>query len=461
LRPPSPRRTATSTPTASGDPSSRADAAAKAVARAAATRLFRETIRVGTPYQSLRGALAGPSHSGVLLDTANSVFVLDELHAYDPHRLGFILASARMWEHLGGRVAVLSATLPARLAELFRHALTQPVAEVDSPDLGLPPRHRLSTRSHHLTDPATLDEIRDRLARDESVLVVANNVAHALTLFEELAPAVQDRHGPEAAALLHSRFRRGDRLAIEERVTNRYRTGAARSPGLLVATQVVEVSLNVDFDVLFTAAAPLEALLQRFGRVNRVAARPPADVIVHEPAWTTRRGTNDEFADGVYERAPVEAAWDLLTAHDGTLVDESDATTWLNTIYDTAWGTRWYDDVLAHCDLFRERFLRFEYPFNDRSQLTETFDALFDGTEAILVGDMDAYADALDQGATEAAGRLLADEHLIPMPHWAARLTRWEKKLRVRVIDGDYHPESGLLSVRGEPAQTYRLGELV
>ncbi|MGH3993207.1 MAG: hypothetical protein ACRDSN_12185, partial [Pseudonocardiaceae bacterium] len=63
-----------------------------------------------------------------------------------------------------------------------------------------------------------------------------------------------------------------------------------RRPGILVATQVVEVSLDVDFDVLHTSGAPLDALLQRFGRVNRLGARPPTPVVVHPPTYRPRRG---------------------------------------------------------------------------------------------------------------------------------------------------------------------------
>ncbi|MDX3213987.1 CRISPR-associated helicase Cas3' [Streptomyces sp. ME02-6991-2B] len=443
----------------------RADAAAKAVSRAAATKLFRESIRIGTPYQLLRAALAGPAHSGILVDAANSVFVLDELHAYDARRLGFILASARLWEHLGGRIAVLSATLPKKLAELLTDTLATTPVTVDAPDLGLPSRHRLRTRDHHLTDPQAVQEIRHRLDRDESVLVVANNVAHALQLYDELAPSVHERHGPQAALLLHSRFKRGDRMTIEDNITRRFGTRTAdnhahRQPGLLVATQVVEVSLDVDFDALFTAAAPLEALLQRFGRINRVAARPPADVIVHHPAWTTRRGQNGEYADGIYPREPVEKAWEILHSHADQAIDETDATGWLDTVYDTDWGTQWHADVILHRDQFERAFLHFDYPFDDRDQLTETFDELFDGTEAILAEDREDYTAALNE-AKGAAGRLLADEYLIPMPHWAGPLSRYERTLKVRIIDGDYTPTRGLLAVRGLPQQTYQPGTVL
>ncbi|GAA1244984.1 CRISPR-associated helicase/endonuclease Cas3 [Kitasatospora nipponensis] len=442
-----------------------ADAAAKALARAAATRLTKETTRVGTPYQLLRAALAGPAHAGLLVDAANSVFILDELHAYDPRRLGYILAAAKLWERLGGRIAVVSATLPDVLAELFSTNLASPTRLVDAPDLALPDRHRLAVRPHHLTDPQTVDEIRESLDRGQSVLVVANNVAHARDLFAELAPHARERHGDDAALLLHSRFRRMDRNRIEKRIRERFATvdapgQHARRPGLLIATQVVEVSLDIDLDVLFTAAAPLEALLQRFGRINRTAARQPADVIVHAPTWTTRRGQAGDFADGIYPRQSVEDAWHRLVGHHGNLIDETQATAWLNAIYAGDWGQQWSAEVTDHRDSFERALLTFPAPFADRTHLTETFDELFDGTEAILDQDRDAYAQALaDAGG--APGRLNADQYLIPMPHWAGPLTTYERTLNIRIIHGDYDPDLGLLAVRGRPQSAYRPGEIL
>ncbi|WP_208615379.1 CRISPR-associated helicase Cas3' [Streptomyces rubellomurinus] len=435
--------------------------ATKALARAAATRLFRESVRVGTPYQLLRAALAGPAHAGLLVDAANSVFILDELHAYDSRRLGYILATARLWERLGGRIAVVSATLPDVLADLFKDTLAQAPALVDTPDLGLPPRHRLQVRRHHLTDPATTHEIRARLDRGQSVLVVANNVAHALALFSELAPHCGALHGDDSAFLLHSRFTRQDRSRIEQNIRNRFASAAAhRLPGLLVATQVVEVSLDLDLDVLFTAAAPLEALLQRFGRINRLGAYDPADVIVHTPAWKRRRNQPGEYADGIYPREPVEAGWHRLLEHQHRIVSEADATGWLNTIYTTDWGRRWHDEVTNHRDAFDNAFLTFRRPFADRTDLAQTFDELFDGTEAILERHRAAYTDALTQGTT-AEGRLAADQYLIPMPAWAAPLTRYEKALNVRILDADYDPDLGLLAIRGPNQHAYQTGQVV
>lgn len=112
-------------------PATLAEAASKAHSRAEATKNFRELLRVGTPYQLLRGALAGPVHSSILADCANSVFVLDELHAYDTRRLGMILAMTRFWKDLGGRIAVMSATLPTILADLVCETLGSQVRLVE------------------------------------------------------------------------------------------------------------------------------------------------------------------------------------------------------------------------------------------------------------------------------------------------------------------------------------------
>lgn len=445
------------------DDRTRVTAADKAVSRAAATRLFREPVRVATPYQLLRGSLAGPSHAGIVIDSANSVFILDELHAYDPKRLGFILATAGLWERLGGRVAVLSATLPTALVELITQTLVAAPQVVPADPGQAKPRHRLAVRHRHLTEPESITEITGRLDAGQSVLVVANTVAHAQQLYAALQPTARDRHGDDGAILLHSRFKRGDRARIEKRISARHGTSSPRVGGLVVATQVVEVSLDVDFDVLFTSAAPLEALLQRFGRVNRLGRRPPADVIVHEPSYGPRRRdrSRQEYADGIYPRDPVAEGWKILCANDGAVVDEPQAEGWLDDVYATDWGRRWHTDVTYHRAEFQEAFLSFYEPFDDRDELAHRFDEMFDGTEAILLEDQTEFREALKLADQPAAGRLLASDYLIPMPGYAAPMARLDRTLGVHVIDGEYDPEHGLISVRGVDHAWYQPGELI
>lgn len=440
------------------DADAKVSAAEKAVSRAAATSLFHETLRVGTPYRLMRGSLLGPSHSSTLLDTANSVFVFDEIHAYDPRRLGYLLACMRVWERLGSRLAVVSATLPETLQELFRETLAMPINLVEPSGPPAPARHRIGTRPHQLTDDEARSEISARLSAGDSVLVVANNVAHAVDLYTTLGPRAEEVGG--TAHLLHSRFTRRDRIEIEKEITNRFASKRTRRHrGLVVATQAIEVSLDLDFDVLFTASAPLEALLQRFGRTNRLGRRPPADVVVHAPSEVPE-GTRRDAVDGIYPRAPVSEAWARLSRHDGRTLGEAEASEWLEEIYHTDWGKTWRREVEEHRDDFAESFFDFSRPFESRENVAETFDRLFDGTEAVLAQDRADYEQALQQGST-AAGRLLADEYLLPLPHWSGPLSDWDAKLKVRIVEGDYDPEFGLLSVHGRSENTYEPGEVL
>jgi CRISPR-associated endonuclease/helicase Cas3 len=447
------------TPGAPVDPHA---AAAKANSRAQATRNFRELLRVGTPYQLMRGALAGPIHAGILTDSANSVFVFDELHAYDTHRLGMILAMMGFWNETGGRIAVMSATLPRVLAELVTQAIGPMTTVGPPPGTPAPVRHRLHLRDGHLTSDATLTEIRTELAAGRSVLVVANNVRDAIALYETLAPHCRRLHGEDSAHLLHSRFRRMDRDTIETALLARFKAGAPRRPGLLVGTQALEVSLDLDLDICHTSAADLEALFQRFGRVNRLATRDPAPVIVHAPTYAPRRrGGTDDYADGVYKADPVRRGWDILTRHNGQTVDEQQITTWLDEVYASDWGNQWRKDVLAARDRFQESILTFEDPFADRTELAEDFDSQFEGTEAVRRTDLDDYESALNEAPSRATGRLQADRYLIPLPHWASHLVRYDKNLRVRVIDADYDEKLGLQAIHRDTQQTYQAGEVI
>ncbi|WP_405842433.1 CRISPR-associated helicase Cas3' [Streptomyces platensis] len=426
-------------------------AARKSLAQENATRLFRELIRVGTPYQPLRGTLAGPAHSAVLADTANSLFILDELHAYDPKRLGMNLAMMAFWEHLGGRFGIVSATLPDALQNAICETLKQPVHLVQPPEgTEFPKRHRLSVRPHPLRSDAAIAEMEARLKAGEALLVVANNRPTARALYQRLAPAARRIHDHrDAAIMLHSRYRRDHRSNIENRISDRYKNGqTTRVGGLLVATQTVEVSLDVDFDTIHTACAPLDALCQRFGRVNRSGTRPPADVIVHAPQYMPRKRERGLFADGVYPKAPVSLAWDLLQRHDSNVIDEAMITSWLNEIYDPTgtWGRTWRAELDQAKEKFTEAFLTWTEPFKDRSKLRNDFDAMFDGQEVILATDRDKYAKRLATDNGRRPGRLLAEDLLIPV---TGNVTaEWDERLNVGVIDAAYDEETGLGGIR-------------
>jgi CRISPR-associated endonuclease/helicase Cas3 len=411
--------------------------ARKARAQRAAMRLFAQRVRVATPHQLLRAALAGPAHSAGLIEQANALMVLDELHAYDPVVFGRICAAMRLWARLGSRVCVLSATLARPMVDLVRESLgPSPVEIVDAPPGVAPDRHRLVLDEEAIDSPASLDRIRRWLAEGHGVLVVANTVARAQRLYQALRSAALEAHpgDEDAAILLHSRFRHKDRDAIEKRIRQRYperdEHGGERRGGLVVATQALEVSLCLDFDRGVSELAPVEAIAQRAGRVNRRGRHPDGVVEfrVHldVEAWP-------------YEQAALDAARLALTEHPGPIISEQTIDAWLKTAYATEWGREWETRARQSRDTFGRAFLTFTTPFHDRAEFADKLARELDSVEVLHHEDLDRYREL------EAEDPLLAHRLLIPMRYGSAmRYGTYNRRLRLFEIAMPYSPETGL-----------------
>jgi CRISPR-associated endonuclease/helicase Cas3 len=432
--------------------------AIKARGRAGAMRLFAQRVRIATAHQLLRAAVAGPRYAAVLLEQANAVVVLDELHAYEPEVFGRICAAAALWERLGSRTAVLSATLAQPMLDLITDSLAHRPELVAAPAGTAPVRQRVVLDEQPITAPAALERIRGWLADRHSVLAVANTIATAQELFEALAPAAAQAwpDDPDAAVLLHSRFRQRDRAAIERRILARYpeRVAGAQQPrrgGLVVSTQVLEVSLCLDLDRGVTEEAPVEALAQRAGRVNRRGGHPdgPVEFRIH---------TADRPAP--YDPGAVDAARQALYAVvvANPVFSEDTVRRLLDHAYDTPWGRDWAREARAARDQFAAEFLTFTDPFHDRSEFADRLDEQFDGVDAVLADDLADYQ-ALAAGPD--GDPLLAAGLLIPIRLGQRRRLRatghaaWDPHLRVTVIDAPYQQDTGL-DLRAGPSATLR-----
>jgi CRISPR-associated endonuclease/helicase Cas3 len=259
----------------SNDDCTRLDSQRNARELASLAREMWYPIRVCTPHQILRYVLRGKGWETMLAEFPAACFIFDEVHAYDPRIVGLTLATAKLVSKWGGRALFLSATLPDFLAKLIQSALgdvsvitLDPTKARDSEILDRK-RHILQVRAGSLSEQ--LGAVITAAKASNSTLIVCNHVPTAQTIFEQ----VRVEFGT-SCALLHGRFNQEDRNLIEARIVRR--------PPLkvLVATQVVEVSLDIDFDQAFLEPAPIDALVQRMGRVNRAGTRKggPAPVTV-------------------------------------------------------------------------------------------------------------------------------------------------------------------------------------
>jgi len=188
-------------------------------------------------------------------NAANSTIVIDEIHAYDPWTLGLLLKSIQHFSRLGARFMLMSATLPAYVLDLLTQAL--PGARVVRDETLL-----ASARNTFRTVDAPLEEamdsIVDAVEGGAKTLVVANSVGACQDLFTTFKEMGLD------PLCYHSKFTLQDRADKELKINS-----GSEAPKLLIATQVVEVSLDIDYDLMFTECAPPDAIVQRAGRVNR------------------------------------------------------------------------------------------------------------------------------------------------------------------------------------------------
>ncbi|TCL31363.1 CRISPR-associated Cas3 family helicase [Azotobacter chroococcum] len=245
---------------------------------------------VGTVDQALFAALNVKHHFVRLWGLANRVVVLDEVHAYDSYTGGLIEALLRWLKALGSSVVLMSATLPAqRRAALLR---AWGVADEDAPAPAYPrllladergllgatcesrplPSIRLQAVGTELDSLA--DCALECLQGGGCGALIVNTVDRAQALYLGL----RERLGDSARLLLfHARFPADQRGEREREVLAAFGADGERPAGaLLIATQVAEQSLDIDFDFMLSDLAPVDLLLQRAGRLHRHRRTRPA-----------------------------------------------------------------------------------------------------------------------------------------------------------------------------------------
>jgi len=354
-------------------------------------------LRISTPYQLLKGAFQLRGHEALWTGAAGALFVLDEVHVYETARLAILLAVLRYaCGSLGGKVLVMSATLPKYLRAILKGVLpgaTEIAADARTMDRFC--RHEVRVLDLELPAEPVLESISEDVRSGLSVLVVATTVGRA----QDMRRRLLGRTG-STVELLHGRFHAEDRAVKESRLLESRGIGSQQAAGVvLVATQVVEVSLNVDFDVLYSDPAPLEALLQRFGRVNR-ARRVP----------TRRVNVCRTMPDGcpVYAPELVSAAVDALAAWDGRPLREDAIQAMLDGIYDGEIAKRLALDIERGMDRFERNVLASCRPFLSDENLEQMFEELFDGYEVLPVSLESEYKRRLDEAPLLAPGLLVA-----------------------------------------------------
>ena len=284
---------------------------------------------VGTIDQALLGVLHSRHQSLRLLGLFHKVLIVDEVHACDAYMQGVLEVLLEFHARAGGSVIMLSATLSAHMKQALLAAYARgrdsacpciqgtayPLASVwqsSIPDkldeVALDTRaevKRTVSIDYRHQQTEIVETIDAALASGQCVCWIRNTVADAMQAFELFS----GRLPRQRLTLFQARFALGDRLTTEEDILAAFGPGSdaiKRAGQLVIATQVIEQSLDVDFDLLVSDLAPIDRLIQRAGRLrrhtrdisgNRLATGEPDQrgtplMVIFGPAWNAEPAAN-------------------------------------------------------------------------------------------------------------------------------------------------------------------------
>ncbi|MBW4444367.1 MAG: CRISPR-associated helicase Cas3' [Plectolyngbya sp. WJT66-NPBG17] len=242
---------------------------------------------VGTVDQALMGVVRSKHQFVRLFGLAGRTVILDEIHAYDLYTSTLIERFLEWLAVLGSPVIALSATLPVGTRRLLVNAYAKGCgqSDIELPQADYPRitafaggevQIRSFAASEHVTrslnlrwvsDGGWAAALQDKLDDGGCAAVICSTVGRAQEVFQQL----QEKFAQDELGLFHGRFLFVDRDLIERDCLAKFGKDSTTRPYryVLVATQVIEQSLDVDFDLMISDLAPVDLLLQRSGRLHR------------------------------------------------------------------------------------------------------------------------------------------------------------------------------------------------
>jgi len=252
-----------------------------------------------------------------------SKIIIDEIQSYSPSSIAAIVVFLKEIHRLGGKFMLMTATLPTFLLDELKDINDTYIFE---PQLLNIKRHKISVIDQDIDSQVTLQIVEK--FKNKKILIICNTIKKAQKLYNNFRDFDPD--------LIHSRFIMRDRQKKEEMIMK------ARAPCIWIATEIVEASLDIDFDILITENATIESLLQRAGRCYR------------------RREYNLKQANiyifksepyNIYDKTLFNRTWEVIKCYNDRLISENDKQNMINKIFDNIQDTDYYKEYKNQKDL--------------------------------------------------------------------------------------------------------------
>lgn len=255
-----------------------------------------------------------------------SKVIIDEIQAYSPEIVAVILKGLQMINNIGGKFMVMTATLP----RIYKEELEKMGIDFKYDEfIKDTKRHKIKLCKREINDDI---EIIYEKAKDNKVLVIVNTINKAIELYLKMKEMDIDNIN-----LLHSRFILQDRNEKETKIKEF--SNKKEENGIWITTQIVEASLDIDFDYLYTEMSTLDSLFQRLGRCyrNREYKKEECNVMIY-----TEKASGIKY---VYDKEINKKSIELLQEYDNKLLNEQTKIQLVDKLYSREMleGTEFYD----------------------------------------------------------------------------------------------------------------------
>ncbi len=267
-----------------------------------------------------------------------SKVIIDEIQSYSPDLTAKLLYGLKIIDALGGKYAIITATFPPVIKHFMEYlGLWEEDNKPEFADYG-----STSDLKRHFVSAVESDIDYEKIiksAETKKVLVICNTITKSQEVYEELIKKCDNIY----IKLLHSLFTKRDRALLEEEIM---RFSNSTEHGIWVSTQIVEASLDIDFDELHTEFATSDSLLQRFGRCNRKGRYTPDRPNVY---------IYDGKANFIYDEDILTLSKEYLHKYTNQIFSEKMKIDYINEVYnmDKIKKTKYFKEIKNTIDCLK------------------------------------------------------------------------------------------------------------
>lgn len=307
-------------------------------------------LTVATADQLITSVFKYPGFEFTYLTCSYSKVVLDEIQSFSPSAIAAIVVFLKEIHRLGGRFMLMTATLPPFLKNEFNDL--QNIFIFEPQLLGIK-RHKITIIEEEILQSDRILEIL-RNNTDKKVLIICNTVKKSQEVFDFLG------QNGFSSNLIHSQFIGKDRKEKESKIIK------ANAPCIWISTQIVEASLDIDFDLLLTENTSIESLLQRFGRCYRKreydSDKPNIFIFNSQPY-------------NIYDSYLFNKTWEIIKGYDNKFISEDDKQTMITKVFENIEQTHYFQEYQRQKDLLEigYRSLSRIEAQNDFRQITNNY----------------------------------------------------------------------------------------